>query len=85
MIKIVEANDAAAVKALLWPERDRDGETEQRVSQIVADVRTNADAPMLRSAREFDRLGILDIELGAHGSTSVVRLSTTACARAKPV
>ena len=36
MIRIVEASDAAAVKALLWPERDRDGETEQRVSQIVA-------------------------------------------------
>ena len=56
MIKIVDANDAAAVKALLWPERDRDGETEQRVSQIVADVRTNGEAALLRYAREFDRL-----------------------------
>jgi histidinol dehydrogenase len=56
MIKIVDANDTAAVKALLWPERDRDGETEQRVSQIVADVRTNGEAALLRYAREFDHL-----------------------------
>jgi len=56
MIKIVDANDAGAVKALLWPARDRDGETEQRVSQIVADVRTNGETALLRYAREFDRL-----------------------------
>jgi histidinol dehydrogenase len=56
MIKIVDAHDTAAVKALLWPERDRDGETEQRVAQIVADVRTNGEAALLRYAREFDRL-----------------------------
>jgi len=56
MIKIVDAGDVAAVKALLWPERDRDGETEQRVSQIVADVRTNGETALLRYAREFDHL-----------------------------
>src|SRR4030095_3469809 len=56
MIKIVDASDAAAVKALLWPERDRDGETEQRVSHIVADVRHNGESALLRYAREFDRL-----------------------------
>jgi histidinol dehydrogenase len=56
MIRIVDATDAAAVKALLWPERDRDGETEQRVAQIVDDVRTNGEAALLRYAREFDRL-----------------------------
>ena len=56
MIRIVEASDATAVKALLWPERDRDGDTERRVSQIVADVRTNGEAALLRYAREFDRL-----------------------------
>jgi len=62
MIRIVEASDAAAVKALLWPERDRDGETEQRVAQIVADVRTNGEAALLRYARELDRLeGPLEI------------------------
>jgi len=56
MIRIVDANDTAAVKALLWPERDRDGETEQRVAQIVTDVRTNGEAALLRYAREFDQL-----------------------------
>jgi histidinol dehydrogenase len=56
MIRIVDSNDAAAVKGLLWPERDRDGETEQRVAQIVGDVRTNGEAALLRYAREFDRL-----------------------------
>ena len=56
MIKIVEAHDTAAVKALLWPERDRDGETEQRVAQIVADVRATGETALLRYAREFDRL-----------------------------
>jgi len=56
MIRIVDAGDTPAVKALLWPERDRDGETEQRVAQIVADVRTNGEAALLRYARELDRL-----------------------------
>jgi histidinol dehydrogenase len=56
MIRIVDANDTAAVKGLLWPERDRDGATDQRVAQIVADVRTSGDAALLRYAREFDRL-----------------------------
>jgi histidinol dehydrogenase len=56
MIRIVDANDSAAVKALLWPERDRDGDTDRRVSEIVADVRANGEAALLRFAREFDRL-----------------------------
>jgi histidinol dehydrogenase len=55
MIRIVEASDTTAVKALLWPERDRDGETERRVSHIVADVRANGESALLRYAREFDR------------------------------
>jgi histidinol dehydrogenase len=56
MIRIVEASDTAAVKALLWPERERDGETDQRVSQIVADVRRDGESALLRYARELDRL-----------------------------
>jgi histidinol dehydrogenase len=56
MITIVDASDTAAVKTLLWPERDRDGETERRVAQIVADVRTTGETALLRYAREFDRL-----------------------------
>ena len=56
MIRIVDASDSAAVRDLLWPERDRDGATEQRVAQIVADVRREGERALLRYAREFDRL-----------------------------
>jgi len=55
-IRIVEASDTAAVRDLLWPDRDRDGETEQRVAAIVSDVRRDGEAALLRYAREFDRL-----------------------------
>ena len=55
-IRIVEASDTAAVRNLLWPDRDRDGETEQRVAAIVSDVRRDGEAALLRYAREFDRL-----------------------------
>jgi histidinol dehydrogenase len=76
MIRIVEAGDAPAVKALLWPERDRDGETEQRVSQIVADVRRDGETALLRYAREFDRL---------EGSMEVSRKEMRAAARTVPI
>ena len=76
MIRIVDAGDTAAVKALLWPERDRDGETEQRVSQIVADVRRDGEAALLRYAREFDRL---------EGSMEVSRKEMRAAARTVPI
>ena len=76
MIRIVDAGDTAAVKALLWPERDRDGETEQRVSQIVADVRRDGETALLRYAREFDRL---------EGSMEVSRKDMRAAARTVPV
>ena len=56
MIKIVDARDAAAVETLLWPDRDRDGEAERRVVQIVDDVRTQGESALLHYAREFDRL-----------------------------
>src|SRR5687767_15747422 len=75
MIRIVDAGDAAAVKALLWPERDRDGETEQRVSQIVADVRRDGESALLRYAREFDRL---------EGSMEISRKEMQAAARTVP-
>jgi histidinol dehydrogenase len=62
MIRIVDAGDAASVKALLWPERERDGATEQRVSTIVADVRKDGEPALLRYARELDRFeGPLEI------------------------
>jgi len=76
MIRIVEAGDAPAVKALLWPERYRDGETEQRVSQIVADVRRDGETALLRYAREFDRL---------EGSMEVSRKEMRAAARTVPI
>jgi histidinol dehydrogenase len=56
MIKIVDTRDAAAVATLLWPDRDRDGDADQRVAQIVADVRTQGEPALLRYARDFDRL-----------------------------
>jgi histidinol dehydrogenase len=56
MIRIVDATDSDAVKALLWPDRDRDGETDQRVARIVSDVRREGEAALLRYARELDRL-----------------------------
>jgi histidinol dehydrogenase len=75
MIRIVDANDSAGVKALLWPERDRDGDTEQRVSQIVADVRSNGEPALLRYAREFDRLD---------GAIEVSRTEMRAAAKTVP-
>jgi histidinol dehydrogenase len=89
MIKIVEAGDTAAVKALLWPERDRDGETEQRVSQIVADVRTNGEAALLRYAREFDHLdGPIEIsrkEMQTRATTVPARVRTAIRVAAKNI
>ena len=89
MIKIVEAGDTAAVKALLWPERDRDGETEQRVSQIVADVRTNGEAALLRYAREFDHLeGPIEIsrkEMQTRAKTVPARVRTAIRVAAKNI
>jgi len=89
MIKIVEAGDTAAVKALLWPERDRDGETEQRVSQIVADVRTNGEAALLRYAREFDHLeGPIEIsrkEIQTRAKTVPARVRTAIRVAAKNI
>jgi histidinol dehydrogenase len=56
MIRIVESTNRRAVKALLSPERTRDAATERRVATIVADVRRNGDAALVRYARALDRL-----------------------------
>ena len=72
MIRIVEASDAAAVNALLWPDRDRDGETDRRVAAIVSDVRREGEPALLRYAREFDQL---------HGSLEVSRKEMQAAAK----
>jgi len=62
MLKIVEATNRRAVRALLAPERIRDAATDARVAEIVADVRKGGDASLLEYARTLDRLdGPLEI------------------------
>jgi histidinol dehydrogenase len=56
MLKIVESTNRRAVRALLAPERVRDAATDERVVQIVADVRRGGDAALVRYARALDRL-----------------------------
>ena len=56
MLKIVDSSNRRAVAALLSPERVRDAATDQRVAEIVADVRRNGDAALLRYAKALDRL-----------------------------
>jgi histidinol dehydrogenase len=56
MIRVVDARDSDAVKALLWPDRDRDGETDRTVAAIVSNVRREGEPALLRYARELDRL-----------------------------
>lgn len=56
MLKIVDAGNRRAVRALLAPERLRDATTERRVSTIVGDVRRGGDAALLRYAARFDAL-----------------------------
>jgi histidinol dehydrogenase len=80
MIRIVDTSDAASVKALLWPERDRDGDTEQRVATIVGDVRTDGEPALLRYAQELDRLdGPLEVsrkDMQAAAKTVPARVRT---------
>jgi histidinol dehydrogenase len=55
-LKIVNSTNGRAVRALLSPERVRDAATDRRVARIVADVRRQGDAALLRYARSLDRL-----------------------------
>lgn len=62
MLKIVDATNRRAVRALLSPERVRDGATDRRVAQIVRDVRRGGDMAVQRYARRFDNFeGALEI------------------------
>ena len=62
MLRVVDATNRRAVRALLAPERVRDATTERRVARIVADVRRKGDAALLDYARRFDRLdGALEV------------------------
>jgi histidinol dehydrogenase len=56
MLKIVDAANQRAVRALLAPVRARDAATTRRVSKIVDDVREDGDRALLRYARQFDSL-----------------------------
>jgi histidinol dehydrogenase len=56
MLRIVDASNRRAVRALLAPERVRDAATDRRVAAIVNDVRTGGDAALVRYARKFDNL-----------------------------
>jgi histidinol dehydrogenase len=56
MLRIVDASNRRAVRALLAPERVRDAATDRRVAAIVNDVRKGGDAALLRYARKFDDL-----------------------------
>jgi histidinol dehydrogenase len=55
-VRIVEASNRRAIKALLAPERTRDAATERSVAKIVADVRGGGDAALIGYAAKFDRL-----------------------------
>src|SRR4051812_21357120 len=56
MLKIVDATNRRAVRALLAPERVRDAATDKRVAKIVGDVRAGGDAALRRYATALDRL-----------------------------
>jgi histidinol dehydrogenase len=55
-MRIVNSSNSRAVRALLSPARARDAATDRAVAKIVADVRANGDAALLKYARKFDRL-----------------------------
>ena len=56
MLKIVEATNRRAVRALLAPERTRDVATERRVARIIGAVRERGDAALVDFASRFDAL-----------------------------
>lgn len=56
MLKIVDAGNRRAVRALLAAGRAGDAATERRVARIVADVRRGGDRTLRTYARRFDGL-----------------------------
>jgi histidinol dehydrogenase len=75
------------VDALLAPARIRDGETESRAAAIVADVRREGDAALLRYARALDGLdgplevGTDEMRRAAKGVPASVRAAIRTAAR----
>ena len=56
MLRIVDATNRWAVRALLAPARSSDAATARRVATIVAAVRRGGDKALLRYAHQFDPL-----------------------------
>ena len=55
-MRIIDGGDDRAIAALLDRSPARDPEIERRVAGIVADVRLNGDAALMKYARQFDGL-----------------------------
>src|SRR3954453_16903383 len=81
MLRIVEATNRRAVRALLAPERVRDRETDKRVAKIVGDVRSGGDAALRRYATKLDRLDG-PIEIGADEMRTATRTVDASVRRA---
>src|SRR3954468_11725683 len=81
MLRIVEATNRRAVRALLAPERVRDRETDKRVAKIVGDVRSGGDAALRRYATKLDRLDG-PIEIGADEMRTATRTVDSSVRRA---
>src|SRR3954462_6670898 len=81
MLRIVEATNRRAVRALLAPERVRDRETDKRVAKIVADVRSGGDAALRRYATTLDRLDG-PLEIGVDEMRTAMRTVDAAVRRA---
>src|SRR3954467_2091315 len=87
MLRIVEATNRRAVRALLAPERVRDRETDTRVARLVGDVRSGGDAALRRYATKLDRLdgpleiGIDEMRTAARTVDSSVRRAIRDAAR----
>jgi histidinol dehydrogenase len=56
VLKIIDAGNRRAVRALLMPSAAGDAATGRRVARIVAEVRRGGDRALLQYARRFDRL-----------------------------
>jgi len=74
-LRIVEAANQRAVRALLAPARAADAVTARRVAAIVGDVRRHGDSALLRYARRFDSLD---------GPIEIPRAEIVAAARTVP-
>ena len=86
-VRIVDSSNRRAVSALLNPERVQDAATSRTVARIVADVRREGDAAVMRYARQLDRvagtieIGRTEMEARAHEVPRKVRAALRTAAR----